>query len=271
MARNKREIYEIDDHQIKNNIGDITANYTKYTFASRLNGLLIEQQISQEELANKTNITMSSLSTYRNGKAEPKITALEKIASCLKVSIDYLLGLTDAKSVDVDIKSAHEYTQLSESALSHLHDFSNREISKKNIDLDLNILSYLIENGHIQNIIGLLRKSLVSSYEFGLIYGSISEHSTRQLIVSSNEFEFNKLMIDLYREAHIKLGPAFVSQIQQITVENIDEIKNTAKITRRKMDEILQNLEVKNQSVNEQEVQAAYVWKLIKLHEGGQK
>lgn len=55
--------------------------------------------MNQKELALKANIPEGSLSRYENDIREPKAQALVQIADALKVSTDYLLGLTDETEI----------------------------------------------------------------------------------------------------------------------------------------------------------------------------
>lgn len=51
-----------------------------------------EKGITQEELANKCGLSKNGLWNYENGKRQPNIDTLNKIASVLEVSFDELLG-----------------------------------------------------------------------------------------------------------------------------------------------------------------------------------
>lgn len=49
-------------------------------------------KITAKQLATMVNVAESTMSLYENGKREPDYETLKKIADCLNVSIDYLLG-----------------------------------------------------------------------------------------------------------------------------------------------------------------------------------
>lgn len=257
MERKKREVHEIGEAEIKNNIGDIEANKIQFNFSVRLNELLMQKGISQQELSENTKIAMSSISSYRNGKAEPQITSFEKIAETLKVSADYLLGRSENKTVNPTIQSACEYTHLSEKAVEKLNQYSTDDDKEK---LEVNVLSYLISNGFIDRIVTMLTDSLISTYQFGLIYNQRSENNEKESIFNSEEFRFSQEMISIYKWIHRELGITFLNQIQHLTAKKINALVETAKITKLKMDEIIDNLDTANASSN---TQAAYVYKLI--------
>ncbi|MCS6834351.1 MAG: helix-turn-helix domain-containing protein, partial [Flammeovirgaceae bacterium] len=56
-------------------------------------------KISQQKLANDLDTTRSAISSYEDGRAEPKIEVLIKIAKYFKVSIDLLVN-QDISKID---------------------------------------------------------------------------------------------------------------------------------------------------------------------------
>lgn len=64
-------------------------------FRERLNEALIENNLSQNALAQKIFMSQSVVNNYCTGKREPSLDVLMAICKVLNVSADYLLGLTD--------------------------------------------------------------------------------------------------------------------------------------------------------------------------------
>lgn len=64
--------------------------------------LRLSRNISQVELARRLNVSKQSVSNWENDNIQPSIEMLVKIANCLDVSTDYLLGLSTKKTLDVD-------------------------------------------------------------------------------------------------------------------------------------------------------------------------
>ena len=64
-------------------------------FQERLVELRKERHFSQREMAKFLNISQPSYIRYENGKAEPSLENLSKIARIFDVSTDYLVGLSD--------------------------------------------------------------------------------------------------------------------------------------------------------------------------------
>lgn len=79
----------------------------KYTFPSRLRGLMQDRGTRQKELADAIGMRPQTVSLYTQGQSFPDVNALEKIARFFSVSSDYLLGLTDTPYIDEDIQKAY--------------------------------------------------------------------------------------------------------------------------------------------------------------------
>lgn len=123
----KKIAYEISNHNdveikntVKENRGTDENAKTCETFALRLNKELTEKKLNQEEFAKKIDISVGALSNYRNGKNIPTGDIIVKIANEFNCSTDYLLGLTDLKSINSDFKAIHKTTGLSDKSIKYL-------------------------------------------------------------------------------------------------------------------------------------------------------
>lgn len=65
-------------------------------FHKRLKTLRNDKGFTQKQLADVLNTTVSAISHYENGTREPSLDMLIQIAKLLSVSVDYLIGSTDA-------------------------------------------------------------------------------------------------------------------------------------------------------------------------------
>ena len=61
-------------------------------FQRRLKEERLVNVFTQRDMAERLNITQPSYIRYENGKAEPSLENLLKIAEIFDVSVDYLLG-----------------------------------------------------------------------------------------------------------------------------------------------------------------------------------
>ena len=77
----------------------------------RIRELRIARGLSQVELAKQLGVSKQSLSNWENDNIQPSIEMLERLANCLSVSTDYLLGRDDRRYIEVsglsDVEVAH--------------------------------------------------------------------------------------------------------------------------------------------------------------------
>ena len=156
MAK-KRLTHQISNREIIDNIGDLEQDETKRRFATNLSNLLEEKEKSQKELAQETNIKESSISDYRRGFSEPKITSANNIAKCLGVSVDYLLGNTDVKSTNIKIREICRVTGLTEQSLAVLVRYT-KPINNKTQYLP--ILNMLLSSGMLDELLRLIDSNI---------------------------------------------------------------------------------------------------------------
>ena len=70
-------------------------------FGNKLKQLRIDKGFSQADLAKRINVTKSMVSSYENAMRMASYDVLIKIARCFHVSTDYLLGVSNKKTLDV--------------------------------------------------------------------------------------------------------------------------------------------------------------------------
>lgn len=73
----------------------------KCAFAERLNSLIKFNSLTLDTISMETGISKSSISRYMDGTRNVSIEFLIKIADCLGVSVDYLLGRTQARKMNI--------------------------------------------------------------------------------------------------------------------------------------------------------------------------
>lgn len=86
----------------------------------RLKALREQKGLNQEGLALRLNVSQSTISAYEIGERTPDLKTLIDIAKFFDVSIDYLVGLSDAKQrlresdlSSEEMEHLHAYRQLS--------------------------------------------------------------------------------------------------------------------------------------------------------------
>ncbi|MBE5039791.1 helix-turn-helix transcriptional regulator [Ructibacterium gallinarum] len=80
----------------------------------RLKELREQRGLNQEGLAQKLNVSQSTISAYETGERVPDFNAAIKIANFFHVSLDYLAGLSNVKLQIME-------SDLSPDELEHLH------------------------------------------------------------------------------------------------------------------------------------------------------
>lgn len=118
-------------------------------FSERLKALREKAGLNQSQLAEKLGVSRGSISFYENGDRIPDIVFLHGVAELFQVSADWLIGLSDTKTVDADLKAVCEYTGLSEEAISYIleaDELKKSLLSQIISSDDFNLLMYCIGN-----------------------------------------------------------------------------------------------------------------------------
>lgn len=71
------------------------------TFSSRLKKLRQIKHLRQEQVARLIGVNKSAISAYENNLRQPSFDILVRLANLYRVSTDYLLGQTNARSIDL--------------------------------------------------------------------------------------------------------------------------------------------------------------------------
>ena len=110
--------------------------YINSSFAEKLAEIMKEQGTTQKELADNIGVTRQAISQYTKGITQPTADIIVAIAKFFNVSTDYLLGVSDAKSTDMDIQGACKFFGVSEETITGLK-VNIDEIRKYNVDLSI--------------------------------------------------------------------------------------------------------------------------------------
>ena len=94
-----------------------------------------EREMTQNDLANLLNCNRQKIADLERGKSCPSVDDLILLCKIFNVSADYLLGLSDVKSVDKDIEFICDYTGLSENVIKILN-----QDNKNNYSSTINLL-----------------------------------------------------------------------------------------------------------------------------------
>lgn len=92
----------------------------KSYFKERFAALRADSGLSQNKLGKALSLSPATIGYYENGDRLPDIETAARIANYFNVSADYLLGLSDVKSTEQDMKTACKVTGLSEKAINNI-------------------------------------------------------------------------------------------------------------------------------------------------------
>lgn len=122
-------------------------------FPTRLREVMEEQRITITALAKELNVSRQTVSLYYNGSMEPNIERIRQISRYLGISADYLLGLSDARTTDTNIRAVAEFTGLSEKSLESLNQIKESD-------------RYFLEQGHKERLVLPTLNAILGHPEF---------------------------------------------------------------------------------------------------------
>lgn len=100
----------------------------------RIKQLREEKEMSQETLAGILGVQRQIISYYETGARRPNVNDLIKLAYEFNTTVDYLLGLSNVRTAEIEIKAICEYTGLSEKAIESLHEETPTEHNDNDSD-----------------------------------------------------------------------------------------------------------------------------------------
>jgi len=112
----------------KSYVKDREEKAVRDNIADRLDDLIKDRKITSDTVAKETGIAKGTISNYLNAKTSPKALELKKLADFFGVPIDHLIYKNGSKSLDIDLRSIHEITGLSDEAIEVLK--SHNEIDE---------------------------------------------------------------------------------------------------------------------------------------------
>mgnify|MGYP001271497850 CR=1 FL=1 len=90
----------------------------------RIKVLRTQKGMTQAALALELGIAKTTLAAYEQEKNEPSSETLIKISNFFNVSTDYLLGITNIQTTNLDIAFMIKYLGLTEHSLIELHSYN---------------------------------------------------------------------------------------------------------------------------------------------------
>ena len=206
-------------------------DYVRVAYAQRLTDQLENRLLT--EVAEETEVAQGSLSDYRSGKTEPRVTALARLAGYFDVSTDYLLGMTHTATRDQSERKWREKVGLSDKAIETLE----KGKSDSERPLYSEIVSFLLESGTLDNLVKLLEKSLILREQYRVLFGE--NDGQRENVLDTQEYQFNKRVAGLYENAMEKLSCKLSASISILAEDRFFDFVDGALDTKEKMEQII--------------------------------
>lgn len=119
---------------------------------NRLKELRKEKKLTQEELAQEIGVSKITILRWENGERQIKPEKAQQLADYFGISVGYLLGYEEAKTLENILKDAEEYLEMTEDDLLSnnyssrikiaLNEMSDIPVLKNEIIYNLDFLSY---------------------------------------------------------------------------------------------------------------------------------
>lgn len=209
-------------------------------FAKRLVKLREDNNITQQALADDLGITRQSLSLYEKTDRTINIYLLHKIAKRFNVSTDYLLGLQEEPTNDLDVIAVTEYTALSKEAAEKLHEIGLHNKSTANSDT----LSALIEDVDFKYFLALLSAKM---YDDNSTQRIVTGNAQIQIKVSSltnyeigqSIAEISTRMKDKFEEKYKTVDERQEHLFHQVMYRLAEDLLKENRITEQEYNQII--------------------------------
>lgn len=117
-------------------------------YSKRIRNYLNENGITAKELNQKAGFASPSVvPELIKGTRDLSLDAAKKLCSVMNVSLDYLTGLTDVRTIDVKIRDICKYTGLSEKAIRIITGGETVDVVNEYSKEDLKLLSDFLSDG----------------------------------------------------------------------------------------------------------------------------
>lgn len=80
----------------------------------KLKSLRIEKNMTQQQVADRVGLAVSAISSYESGDRYPSYKTLIKFAAMYHVTCDYLIGMSNTRTIDVSGLDASEIQLISQ-------------------------------------------------------------------------------------------------------------------------------------------------------------
>lgn len=190
----------------------------------RINEALAFRNVKQKELAKELGVKDNVVSYWCSGTRTPNVQQIIQISKILNVSADYLLGSSEAKTSNIELKAICDYTGLTEEAVNKLHELCTPE-KCDNIDDKILFDEEFAKKSAAEN--KKIINDFLSSKEFEYIVcmacnlSYIDENAFKCLALFFKDFDkFNKLNQTEKNQDLLKSIKYFVNEYENEPLNN---------------------------------------------------
>lgn len=180
---------------------------------------LLELQLDYESataMANRIGIPRQTLDKYLHGERTPTFEILYKICDRCDISADWLLGLSDVRNTNTDIKAACKTTGLSELTVSILHE--NKRLNQSKPALAIDILT--------KRPILLLAIAEYFRTSYEMIRFELPDHETIDVPVSNAVFPDSPFLSTAFTSFEPYAILSIMNMLKEAREEEMEDIKN---------------------------------------------
>ena len=162
----------------------------KESFGQRFQRLRKAKGYTQEQIAEKVNISYQAVSKWENDISSPDISILGELANILEVTVDELLGRVDPNKVTLVEETQRK--ELKNMLLKIIVD--SKDGGKVNIKLPMLIIKTFLDSGMPISING--NKSL-ENIDFKQIFDLVEQGVVGELVnIESNDGEIVRIVVE---------------------------------------------------------------------------
>ena len=138
----------------------------QYPWVSRINQVRKNSKLTQNEFAQKSDLSSGTLSQWTFRKTEPKVQSLKKVSDAFGVSMDYLMGKHECKTPEN--QKISDVTGLTDDAINRIR-WARKRIFEKgdsSAEKKLAACNYLLETMKSSTLLESLYDYLLGQYSF---------------------------------------------------------------------------------------------------------
>lgn len=157
-------------------------------YSQRIRYYLDEHSLTAKDLNEKAGFSSPNVvPSLIKGSRELSLDAAKKLCTVMSVSIDYLVGRSNAATANAEVSSICAYTGLSAQAVNSLHSTTTQE-NRLSVCFQNEITSQLIESGYFKSLCTSIKRYFL---EAALAEKTIAD-ALNDLIPKSNVYEAEK-------------------------------------------------------------------------------